>query len=127
MTTTTARVVDVRPAATEVAVIHLPPGSVARVHHPAGHRDYTGSFHDLPIIMVIPGDRDTIGWGWTHGEYFSLQRIRNGHHQLDRPVWHDAVRAVRGGGVVYIRFEQRDWYGKQRWAATGLRLERKTC
>lgn len=116
-------IVEAHPAAVEVAVVHLPKGSLARVHHPAGTQEYAPQFPDVPYYVVVPGDREAIGWGWTHGWYGSLTGIRNGHHRLNRDAWHAAARALKTAPVVYVQYEAITYYGKPRWTATSVRVE----
>ncbi len=114
-----AQVVEVFPAPTEVALVRVTEGGVARVHHPSGVRDYSDPFQPL---LVVPGDRDVIGWGWAEGWYGSLRGVRNGRHRLDRDAWHAAARVVeQGAGVAYVQYEIRDYYSKPRWTAVGVR------
>ena len=121
--TVAGTIVEARPAAVEVAVIHLPPGSLARVHHPDGTREYAPDFPDTPYYVVVPGDVSAIGWGWNVGWYGSLTGVRNGKHRLDRAAWHEAAKALRSASVVYVRYEALAYYGKPRWTATGIRVE----
>lgn len=128
---TPLRVVEVFPKETEVAVVQVPEGGVARVHHPSGVREYTPSLVDIPEVaswfLVVPGDREAIGWGWSEGWYGSLRGVRNGHHRLDRDAWHQAARAVERGAVVaYVQYEARDYYGTPRWTAVGVRQDGET-
>lgn len=117
-------VVEVFPSRTEVAIVHVPQGGVAVVHHRSGVREYTYSLPDVPTFLVVPGDREAIGWGWSQGWYGSLRGVRNGRHRLDRQAWHDAARAVdRGAQVAYVQYETRDYHGKDRWTAVGVRVE----
>ncbi len=120
---TGVRAVEVFPAATEVAVVELPAGVVAVVHHPGGERrEYSDP--EQVQILVVPGDREAIGWGWSYGWYGSLRGVRNGRHRLDRDAWHEAARAVEAGArVAYVRYEVRDYYGKPRWTAVAVRVE----
>ncbi|MEW9530562.1 hypothetical protein [Microbispora sp. NPDC049125] len=118
-------VFEAHPEATEVVVANLPGGSTLRVHHPSGPRDYTHNvwdeFPDLPFIPVVPGDREAIGWGCYLSEFGSLRGVRNGHIPRNREAWHAAAKVLRGGGVVYVRYELQDYYGKPTWTATGVR------
>ena len=118
-----ARVVEVFPAATEVAVVDLPAGVVAVVHHPGGERrEYSDP--DQAQILVVPGDREAIDWGWSYGWYGSLRGVRNGHRPMNRAAWHEAARAVQAGAdVAYVQYEVRDYYGKPRWTAVAVRVE----
>lgn len=116
-------IVEARPAAVEVAVIHLPSGSLARVHHPDGTREYAPGLPGVPYYVVVPGDNSAIGWGWNVGWHESLTRIRNGHHKTNRDAWHDAAKALRTNDVVYVQYEARDYHGKPRWTAVGVRVE----
>lgn len=109
--------VDAFPSAYEVAILKLPIGVNARVHHPAGPvREYVPPL-PVPYFVIVPGDRETIGWGWTEGWYESLKGIRNGHLAMHREAWHAAARLLARADVVYVRYEQRDYYGKQTWTA----------
>lgn len=117
-----ARVVQARPLLVEVAVIRLPADAVAVVHHAAGVKEYSDPGEDQ--FLVVPGDRDTIGWGCTPCWYGSTRGVRNGRHRLDRDAWHAAARAVeRDADVAYVVYERRDYYGTPRWTATGVRVE----
>jgi hypothetical protein len=117
-------VMDVSPAPAEVAVVNLPPGTTARVHHAHGVREYQGVSPDMATVVVAVGDVGLLGWGAPGVVYLSLQQVRNGRHRLDRDVWHQAIRLIqRGGGVAYVQHEQRDYYGKPRWTAIGVRAE----
>ena len=109
--------VEAFPAAYEVAILKLAAGTTARVHHPAGPvREYVPPL-SIPYFAVVPGDVETIEWGWCVGWYESLKGIRNGHHRLNREAWHAAARLLARADVVYVRYEQRDYYGKQTWTA----------
>ncbi|GAA3417732.1 hypothetical protein [Streptosporangium vulgare] len=116
-------IVEARPTAVEVAVIHLPTGSLARVHHPAGTQEYAPDLPDVPWYVVVPGDNSAIGWGWNVGWYGSLTGVRNGRHRLDRAAWHEAAKALRTVSIVYVRYEALTYYGKPRWTATSVRVE----
>lgn len=112
------------PAADEVLVANLPSGSVLTVHHPDGAvREVRADFPDGPLIVAVPGAREVIGWGVIFEMYLAVSRIRNGRHRLDRPVWQRAEKAVRSGGIAYVRYEQRDYFGKSRWTAVDVRQE----
>lgn len=113
--------VEARPTATEVAILALPVGAGARVHHPDGVREYEPAIDDVPYYVVVPGDKDAIGWGWAVGWFGGLSGIRNGRHRLDRDAWHEAAKALKAGGVAYVMYEARDYFGKPRWTATGVR------
>jgi hypothetical protein len=124
-------VVDVHPADNEVAVIHLPKGVSARVHHPNGlvremHPADVYAIPDLPLIVTVTGDAEAIGWGATVCRYLELRPIRNYRHRSDRPAWEDAAKAVSRGGVAYVQYEQVDYHGKPRWTAVGIRTDEKT-
>ncbi|GAA4221396.1 hypothetical protein FHR32_005068 [Streptosporangium album] len=119
----TRLLVEARPTATEVAILHVPAGAVARVHHPAGVREYTPLLPEESWYAVVPGDKDLIGWGAVPCWYGSLAGIRNGRHRLDRDAWHAAARELRSGGVTYVQYEVRDYYGNPRWTATGVRVD----
>ncbi|WP_326646583.1 hypothetical protein OG884_18315 [Streptosporangium sp. NBC_01755] len=121
--TVSSLVVEARPSAVEVAVLHLPPGSLARVHHPDRTREYTPGFPDIPYYVVVPGDNSAIGWGWNVGWYGSLTGVRNGRHRLDRDAWHAAAKALRSASVVYVRYEALTYYSATRWTAVGVRVE----
>ncbi|MET8985933.1 hypothetical protein ABZW49_10830 [Nonomuraea wenchangensis] len=112
-----------RPAVHEVAIVALQPGERVRVLHTAGVRDYTPDLPDVAYFAVVPGHRETLGWGWQVGWYMSLTRVRNGHHDLDRDAWHAATRALQRGGVAYVSYVQRLYYGEPRWTANGYRWE----
>ena len=120
--------IDLYPTPTEVAVFSLPAGTVVRVHHPDGVREYPDTLADPdapdhPFSATIPGDRETLGWGARIVAYWDVRRIATGHRKVDRKVWQETVKAIRRGGVVYVDHEQQDYYGKQVWVATGLREE----
>ncbi|WP_433520064.1 hypothetical protein ACQP2T_63730 (plasmid) [Nonomuraea sp. CA-143628] len=105
------------PSAYEVAIIKLPVGTTARVCHPNGPvREYVPPL-DVPYFVVVPGCRETIDWGCTEGWHESLKGIRNGHLAMHREAWHAAARLLARADVVYVRYEQRDYYGKPRWTA----------
>lgn len=117
-------VVEAYPFATEVAIVALPAGAVARVHHPSGVREYEPQLGDEAFLVVIPGDRDAIGWGWSQGWYETPRGLRRGHRPVNRDAWHAAARAIElGAEVVYVRYEQVDYYGKSLWTAVGIRVE----
>lgn len=126
MNAETLHMIEAFPSAYDVAVLKLPPGVTARVHHPAGVREYEPP---LPTryFAVAPGERETIGWGWAVGWYESLQGIRNGHHRLDREAWHAAARLLARADVVYVRYEVRDYYGKPRWTAVRAEVRVVAC
>ena len=113
---TMSATVEVFPFAYEVAIVKLPVGATARVHHPAGLREYVPSL-PIPYFAVVPGDREAIGWDAVPCWYSSLTGVRNSHHRLDRRAWHDAARLLARADVVYVRYEVRDYYGKPRWTA----------
>lgn len=122
---TERQIVNVYPAAHEVAAIHLPAGSVARVHHPGSpvrEVDPARAYGDasLPLIATVTGDCIAIGWGVVLCLYYAVRQVRNDRHRLDRAAWDDAVKAISKGGVAYVAYEQRD-YGKPRWTATTAR------
>ncbi|MEV8635667.1 hypothetical protein AB0395_28805 [Streptosporangium sp. NPDC051023] len=119
---TVVSLVEARPSATEVAVVRVPAGCVVRVHHPAGVREYAPPLPDEAWYVVIPGDRDVIGWGAVPC-WGGLAGVRNGRHALDRDAWHAAARALASTDVAYVRYEQRDHHGKQRWTAVAHRAE----
>lgn len=116
-------VVEAYPSTTEVAVVSLPAGAVARVHHPSSVvREYEPQLSDEAILVVIPGDRDAIGWGYSQGWYKTPRGLRRGHRPMNRDAWHAAARAVElGAEVVYVQYEQVDYYGKPTWTAVGIR------
>ncbi len=123
----TKTLVVARPAATEVAVMRIPAEGVGRVHSPAGgHRDFEPELADVAWWLVVPGDRDAIGWGWAYGWYAAIHGVRNGKHRLDRDAWHQAAREVRHGGVAYVQYEPQEYYRKQRWTAVGVRRDEPT-
>jgi len=115
--------VEARPSRVEVAILHLPVGCVARVHHPGRVQEYAPQLPDVAWYAVVPGDREAIGWGWSEGWYGSLTGVRNGKHRLDRDAWHEAAKALRTSSVVYVRYEALTYYGKTRWTATSVRVE----
>lgn len=110
------------PSQTEVAILHLPPGSVARVFHPFGVREYRDAL-DTEAFAVVPGDKDLIGWGAVPCWYYSLAGIRNDRHKLDRAAWHDAAALLDMVPVVYVAYEQVDYFGRPRWVAVDAGIE----
>ena len=115
-------VVEAYPLPAEVAVVAVPVGGVARIHHPSGAvMDYAPPSAAEAWIAVVPGDKDLIGWGCVPCWYGSPRGVRNGHHQLDRAVWHDAAAQVCRQGVVYVVHELQDYYSRQRWTAVSCR------
>jgi hypothetical protein len=121
--------IEVRPDRTEVAVLNFPPGTVARVRTWDGkagkweYREIAALITGSPLVAAVPGDRDGLGWGARYVFYGGLAGIRNGHHRRDRAIWHEAAKAVRSGGVAYVRHEQQDYYGKTIWVAVSVRQE----
>ena len=116
-------VVEAYPQPAEVAVVAVPAGGVARIHYPSGVvMDYPPPLDDEAWIAVVPGDKDLIGWGCVPCWYGSPRGVRNGHHQLDRAVWHDAAAQVCRQAVVYVVHELQDYYSRQRWTAVSCRL-----
>jgi hypothetical protein len=114
--------VTARPAAEEVAVLYVPAGVAARVHHADGQaREYVPLLPDESTYVVVPGDAGRIGWGAVPCWHPTLRSLRNGRHETDRDAWHAAARVV-GEGVVYVRYELVTRYGRPRWTATGIRL-----
>jgi hypothetical protein len=116
-------IIDIRPEINEIAVVNLPAGQTARVHHPTGARDWTAWLPGEPLIATIPCDVDHIGWGCSIVAYLHIRAIRNGRHRRDRAVWDQAVRALRSEPVVYVRLEQREYYGRDVWTAVSVRTE----
>lgn len=123
MSTETVTVVDVHPARDEVAAVNLPVGCVARVHHPTGAREYPATYPGDPVIAAIPGDIAHIGRGANVSYYPRVKAIRNGRHSRNRKVWDDAARALRRHPVVYVRYEQQEYYGRLVWVAVAVRTE----
>jgi hypothetical protein len=125
VSTQTISLIDVRPAANEVAIVPTQPGQGVRLHLPTEGREqvYTPELDDVPHWVVLPGDRERIGWGYTNGWFQSLTGVRNGHHRVNRDAWHAAANAVKGGGIAYVTYTRRDYYGKPRWTANGYRWE----
>jgi hypothetical protein len=117
--------VEAFPSAYDIAILKLPIGVTARVHHPAGVREYAPPL-PVPYFAVVPGDRETIGWGAVPCWYSSLTGVRNGHHRLDRRAWHDAARLLARADLVYVRYEVRDYYGKPRWTAVRAEVREVT-
>ena len=114
--------IEARPQPNEVVIVPIRPGEAIVVHRPEGQRLYRPAV-DGTYVAVIPEDRALIGWGWSEGWYGSLTGVRNGHHRMDRDAWHAAASALKRGGVAYVTYEQRDYYGKPRWTANGYRWE----
>ncbi|MER6942546.1 hypothetical protein ABT294_00860 [Nonomuraea sp. NPDC000554] len=114
--------IDARPQPNEVVIVPIQPGEAVVVYRPEGQRLYRPAV-DGAYVAVIPADRKVIGWGWSEGWYGSLTGVRNGHHRLDRDAWHAAASALKRGGVAYVQYVQRDYYGKPRWTANGYRWE----
>ncbi|MEV0382305.1 hypothetical protein [Nonomuraea sp. NPDC050643] len=106
-----------RPSVLEVAVLHLPAGSVAVVEHLFGVREYETPLPDIEWWAVVPGNRDAIAWGAVPCWYGSLRGVRNGRLRLDRDAWHEAARLLRSAPVVYVAYEQVRHYGSWRWTA----------
>jgi hypothetical protein len=107
-----------------VVVANLPARAVLTVKYPDGtSRELTDDLVEGPLVVVVPGDRDALGWGAYVVHYGATRQIRNGHNRFDRPVWHEAEKAVRHGGIAYVQHEQRDYYGRSRWFAVGVRIE----
>jgi hypothetical protein len=123
VTSLRAVVVEAFPAVHEIAIVPVPAEGSVRVHHPAGVRTYHPELPDVPYVVVVPGDGELLGWGWSNGWYGSLAGVRNGHHRLDRDAWHAAARALQGGGVAYVAYAPRLYFGNRRWTATGYRWE----
>lgn len=116
-------VVEAYPLPAEVAVVAVPVGGVARIHYPSGVvMDYAPPLPDEEWIVVVPGDKDFIGWGWSQGWFGTPRGVRNKHHALDRPVWHEAAGEVCRQGVVYVVHELQGYYSRQRWTAVSCRL-----
>lgn len=114
-------VIEAHPTSTEVAILTLPVGAVARVHHPSGVREYSPELLDVPWYAVVPGDKDRIGWGAVPCWYGGLRGIRNGRHALDRDAWHEAADALEAGGVAYVAYERLPYFSNLRWTATSVR------
>lgn len=115
--------IEARPAPNEVVIAPIRAGEAVLVYRPEGARLYRPSLDDVPYVAVIPADKALIGWGWSEGWYGSLNGVRNGHHRMDRDAWHAAASALKRGGVAYVQYVQRDYYGKPRWTANGYRWE----
>lgn len=123
MSTQTSTLIDVHPAGHEVAIVPTAPGQGVRLHLSGEERTFRPVVDDVPHVLVLPGDRALIGWGWSHGWYGSLAGVRNGHHPVDRDAWHAACKAVQGGGIAYVTYTLREYYGQPRWIANGYRWE----
>lgn len=117
MNTGTLQVVEAFPSSFDVAILHLPAGAVARVHHPSGMREYRPLLVDVEVYAIVPGFAQVIGWDAVPCWYYSLRGIRNGRHRLDRDAWHKAADALKHSGIAYVTYEQIDYYGKPRWTA----------
>ncbi|MFE3452445.1 hypothetical protein ACFXJ8_26325 [Nonomuraea sp. NPDC059194] len=116
--------IDAFPLPAEVAVIAVPAGGVARVHYSHGvSLDYPLPLDDEPWIAVIPGNKELLGWGCVPCWYGSPRGVRNGKHEMDRPVWDEAARAVLRGQVVYVAHERQPYHGGERWTAVSCRTE----
>lgn len=111
------------PSETEVAILRLPPGGVARVFHPFGVREYRQELDDVEAFAVVPGDKDVIGWGAVPCWHYGLAGIRNGRHELDRLAWHDAAALLDMVPVVYVAYEQIEYFGRPRWVAVDAGIE----
>lgn len=125
MTTQTISLIDVRPAPHEVAIVPTQPGQGVRLYLPTEGREqvYTPALDDVPHWVVLPGDKALIGWGYTDGWHFTLAAVRNGHLPMHRDAWHAACKALKGGGIAYVTYVLREYYGKPRWTANGYRWE----
>ena len=123
MNAQTLQVVEAFPAAFEVAILHLPAGSMARVHHPSGMREYRPLLVQEDVYAVVPGFAQVIDWGAVPCWHYTLKGIRNGRHRLDRAAWHDAAALLALAPVVYISYERRDHFGKPRWTAVDAGVE----
>lgn len=113
----------VEPRSDEVALIHSPTGKPARIYTAQG--DSVIPQHGAgkaALIAVVPGNVEHIGWGANVSYFGNLRGVRNGHHKLDRPTWEMAAKLVATGGVVYIRYEQQDYFGNPRWTAHDIRM-----
>lgn len=121
MNTLTTRVTALRPSPTEVALAHLPADAAVRVEFGGRARDHGPLFDDTPLVLTFAGE--DLPWGCRVCEYGSLNRVRNGRHRLDRPMWQAAVKAIKGYGVIYVGFEQQPYFTGRRWTATGLRFD----
>lgn len=106
-----------RPSVVEVAILRVPVGAVAVVEHPYGVREYEPPLPDVEWWAVVPGSRDTIGWGAVPCWYGSLRGVRNGRHRLDREAWHEAAKLLRTVPAVYLRYEKQLNFGSWRWTA----------
>lgn len=114
---------EAHPNKDEVVVASLPPGSTLRVHHPQGAAvDYSTALPGDPLIIVVVGDTDHLGWGCGENHYMALRAVRNQRHPLDLPVWEQAVRALRRGGVLCIAFRRESYYSGHRWTADHVRF-----
>ena len=118
------QVVTVTPRPLEAVVVNADPGTTIRVDRDGQVRDYPQKQVPgvpLPVVAIVwppefEGAAITVFGG-------GLAGVRNGHHKRDRPIWHQAARDVALRGVVYVAHEQRGWYGRPAWVATGLRFE----
>jgi hypothetical protein len=119
---TATPIIDIRPEINEIAVVNLPVGQAARVHHPSGPRVWAPPPGER-LIAEIPCDNTHIGWGVVITSYIAVGAIRNGRHRRDRAVWHEAARAVRRQPVVYVAMDQREYYGRHVWTAISVRTE----
>lgn len=120
--TATRPVAEVRVRDTDAVIVNLPAGTVLRVLRDG--QDWTDLSRDPddPVIAVLYGSAfagASVCW------YGSLRGVRNDHHERDREIWHQAVRAVSGGGVVHVECERQDSCGRPAWPwqAVGVRTE----
>ena len=115
---------DICPRPADVAVVSLPAGTVIRVHRASAPAlgEYRPAVDGaLPVIAMIPGDRELLGWEVVFCQVSGLRGVRNGHHRRDRAVWHQAAGMIKNGGVVYVEHERRPWYGRMAWQAVRVR------
>lgn len=113
---------EVRPSRQQLVVCNLLPGSVLRVHHPAGPRHYEAAAPADHLIAVIAADPAAVGWGARCQRYARLGAIRNERHGDDRAVWEEAVRLVASGGVAAVELERKTRYGRPVWRAGAAHL-----
>jgi hypothetical protein len=116
---------DVQPSRTQIAVMHIPPGTTIRLRYwDHEHGNWTTcEMHDFdhPLIVIAAGDYKGIGWHVRYTRYSDLSSIQQRRRLAGPDMWRAAARRVRRGGVVYLQLEQQV-PGKRRsaWVATAM-------